>query len=158
MGATSHWLRRNSQHRTDRLEHVPVVPVRRHVESLLAVDDRARLQSTRRPTRLTGGHLGFYTTKPLKPAGVARLAFDILRGRLRENADVTETTGTAVDLYVGELLGMGVDSTNPASRLHMSQGATYRWLVRNAERFGFVPYLYEPWHWEYVGPEASYAP
>ncbi len=48
---------------------------------------------------LTGGHLGFYTTNPLKPAGVARLAFDILRGKLRENADVTEMTGTAVDLH-----------------------------------------------------------
>jgi diacylglycerol kinase family enzyme len=45
-----------------------------------------------------GGHLGFYTTNPLKPVGVARLAFDILRGKLRENADVTEMTGTAVDL------------------------------------------------------------
>ncbi|AQR62095.1 D-alanyl-D-alanine carboxypeptidase [Brevundimonas sp. LM2] len=65
-------------------------------------------------------------------------------------------TGTAVDLYVGELLGMGVDSTHPASRLHMSQGATYRWLVKNAGRFGFVPYLYEPWHWEWVGPSTPY--
>ena len=65
-------------------------------------------------------------------------------------------TGTAVDLYVGQLLGMGVDSTNPASRQHMTQGATYRWLVRNAGRFGFVPYLYEPWHWEWVGASASY--
>lgn len=48
---------------------------------------------------LSGGHLGFYTTAPLKPAGVARLAADILRGRLRDNADVTEMTGTAVDLH-----------------------------------------------------------
>ena len=32
-------------------------------------------------------------------------------------------TGTAVDLYVGQLLGMGVDSTDPASRQHMTQGA-----------------------------------
>ena len=70
---------------------------------------------------LTGGHLGFYTTQPLKPAGVAKLALDILRGRLRENADVTEMTGTAVDLHFpkvdgtincvidGELLPMGRD-------------------------------------------------
>ncbi|MFC3075888.1 diacylglycerol/lipid kinase family protein [Shinella pollutisoli] len=70
---------------------------------------------------ISGGHLGFYTTAPLKPAGVARLAADILRGRLRENADVTEMTGTAVDLHFpsvdrsincvidGELLPMGRD-------------------------------------------------
>lgn len=60
-------------------------------------------------------------------------------------------TGAAVDLYVGHIEGLGVDSTHPDSRRHMSQGATYRWLVRNAGRFGFVPYVYEPWHWEYVG-------
>ena len=64
-------------------------------------------------------------------------------------------TGTAVDLYVGQLFDMGVDSTLPASRLHMTRGATYRWLVRNAGRFGFVPYVYEPWHWEWIGPPAA---
>jgi len=60
-------------------------------------------------------------------------------------------TGTAIDLYVGQIEGLGVDSTNPASRQHMTRGATYRWLVQNAGRFGFVPYVYEPWHWEWVG-------
>lgn len=59
-------------------------------------------------------------------------------------------TGTAVDLYVGQIVGLGVDDTSPASRLHMTQGATYRWLVKNAGRFGFAPYVFEPWHWEYV--------
>ena len=66
-------------------------------------------------------------------------------------------TGTAVDLYVGQMGEMGVDNTSPASRLHMSRGATYRWLVRNAGRFGFVPYVYEPWHWEWVSPTGGYA-
>lgn len=61
-------------------------------------------------------------------------------------------TGTAVDLYVGHAPGLGVDDTSPASRLHMSQTPTYQWLVRNAGRFGFVNYVYEPWHWEWVGP------
>jgi LAS superfamily LD-carboxypeptidase LdcB len=65
-------------------------------------------------------------------------------------------TGTAVDLYVGQAAGLGVDSTSPASRLHMSRGATYRWLVRNAGRFGFVPYAFEPWHWEWVSPAGGY--
>lgn len=60
-------------------------------------------------------------------------------------------TGAAVDLFVGQAPGFGVDSTDPAARLHLSRTATYRWLVANAGRFGFVPYLYEPWHWEYVG-------
>ena len=65
-------------------------------------------------------------------------------------------TGTAVDLYVGQLMDLGVDNTSPASRQHMSRGATYRWLVRNGGRFGFVPYAYEPWHWEWVSPTGGY--
>jgi D-alanyl-D-alanine carboxypeptidase len=64
-------------------------------------------------------------------------------------------TGTAVDLYVGHAPGLGVDDTSPASRLYMSQTPTYLWLVRNAGRFGFVNYVYEPWHWEWVGPTSE---
>lgn len=60
-------------------------------------------------------------------------------------------TGAAIDLFVGQLAGFDVDSTDPAARLALSRTPTYRWLVANAGRFGFVPYLYEPWHWEYVG-------
>lgn len=71
---------------------------------------------------------------------------------LRRAVCSAHRTGTAVDLYVGQYFGMGVDSTNPASRAYMARTATYRWLVANAGRFGFVPYVYEPWHWEYVEP------
>lgn len=60
-------------------------------------------------------------------------------------------TGTALDIYVGHLIGYGVDSTHSHNRRYMSQTATYRWLVNNAHRFGFVPYAFEPWHWEFVG-------
>lgn len=62
-------------------------------------------------------------------------------------------TGAAVDLYVGHLEGLGVDSTRPESRAYMSRTPTYMWLVKNAGRFGFVPYAFEPWHWEYIGGE-----
>ncbi|KQV43486.1 MULTISPECIES: diacylglycerol kinase family protein [unclassified Rhizobium] len=48
---------------------------------------------------VTGGHLGFYTAPPLKPAGVAKLAVDILRGKFRDSAIITETSGQAVDLH-----------------------------------------------------------
>lgn len=67
-------------------------------------------------------------------------------------------TGAAIDLYVGQAPGMGVDNTNPKSRLAMARGQTYRWLVANAPRFGFVPYVYEPWHWEWTGAHAYRAP
>ena len=56
-------------------------------------------------------------------------------------------TGRALDLYVG---GDPV-STKDANRAVQTQTRVYRWLVRNAESFGFQPYYYEPWHWEYVG-------
>ncbi len=55
-------------------------------------------------------------------------------------------TGRALDLYVG---GEPVD-TRDSNRALQVQTRVYRWLVRNAERFGFRPYCYEPWHWEYV--------
>lgn len=64
-------------------------------------------------------------------------------------------TGTAIDLYVGHAFGFGVDSTDFYNRLHQSRGAAYRWLVRNAARFGFTPYVYEPWHWEWTGEPSS---
>lgn len=89
-------------------------------------------------------------------ADAARCAAERNCDGLRRAVCSPHRTGTAVDLYVGQLFDMGVDNTSPASRQHMTQGATYRWLVRNAGRFGFVPYLYEPWHWEWVGPASSY--
>ena len=56
-------------------------------------------------------------------------------------------SGRALDLYVG---GEPVD-TKDHNRAIQVQTPVYQWLVRNADRFGFRPYYYEPWHWEYVG-------
>jgi D-alanyl-D-alanine carboxypeptidase len=55
-------------------------------------------------------------------------------------------TGRALDLYVG---GDPVD-TRDSNRAVQVETRVYKWLVSNAERFGFRPYFYEPWHWEYV--------
>ena len=55
-------------------------------------------------------------------------------------------TGRALDLYVG---GEPVE-TRDSNRAIQVQTPVYQWLVRNAERFGFRPYCFEPWHWEYV--------
>jgi len=55
-------------------------------------------------------------------------------------------TGRALDVYVG---GEPVD-TQDSNRALQVQTRVYQWLVRNAERYGFRPYCYEPWHWEYV--------
>lgn len=55
-------------------------------------------------------------------------------------------TGQALDIYVG---GEPV-TTKDANRLIQVQTPAYKWLVKNANRFGFYNYFYEPWHWEYV--------
>ena len=55
-------------------------------------------------------------------------------------------TGRALDLYVG---GEPVD-TQDSNRAIQVETRVYQWLVRNADRFGFRPYCFEPWHWEYV--------
>src|SRR5688572_11947216 len=55
-------------------------------------------------------------------------------------------TGNALDIYVG---GEPV-STKDENRAVQVQTPEYKWLVKNASRFGFYPYFYEPWHWEYV--------
>jgi LAS superfamily LD-carboxypeptidase LdcB len=63
-------------------------------------------------------------------------------------------TGRALDIYVG---GDPVD-THDYNRAIQTNTSVYKWLVRNAARFGFYPYYYEPWHWEYIptnGPAAA---
>lgn len=60
-------------------------------------------------------------------------------------------TGLAADLYVGKAEGFPADSTADPNRLFMTRTATYRWLLANAMRFGFVNYPFEPWHWEWTG-------
>jgi D-alanyl-D-alanine carboxypeptidase len=54
-------------------------------------------------------------------------------------------SGRALDLYVG---GDPV-STKDDNRILQTRTPVYRWLVKNAGKFGFRPYFYEPWHWEY---------
>ena len=61
-------------------------------------------------------------------------------------------TGHALDIYVG---GEPV-STQDANRLIQINTPIYQWLVKNADKFGFKPYFYEPWHWEYA-PDSLYA-
>ncbi|CAN5210740.1 hypothetical protein BH20ACI1_BH20ACI1_19080 [soil metagenome] len=55
-------------------------------------------------------------------------------------------TGRALDIYVG---GEPV-STQDNNRLIQINTPVYQWLVKNADKFGFKPYFYEPWHWEYA--------
>ncbi len=60
-------------------------------------------------------------------------------------------TGLAMDVYLGAAPGFVPESSADANRLFQSRTAVYRWLVANASRFGFTPYPFEPWHWEWTG-------
>jgi zinc D-Ala-D-Ala carboxypeptidase len=66
------------------------------------------------------------------------------RAALAKNSP--HSTGHALDIYVGGEPVKTLDS----NRLVQVQTPAYKWLVKNAEKFGFYPYFYEPWHWEYV--------
>jgi D-alanyl-D-alanine carboxypeptidase len=60
-------------------------------------------------------------------------------------------TGLAIDLILGAAPGFEDDSSVDANRLYQSRTPAYRWLVANARRFGFINYVFEPWHWEWTG-------
>ena len=67
-------------------------------------------------------------------------------GRAALAVNSPHSTGYAIDIYVGGEPVKTVDS----NRLIQVQTPAYKWLVKNAHKFGFYPYFYEPWHWEYV--------
>lgn len=58
-------------------------------------------------------------------------------------------TGLAMDFYLGSAPGFDLASTAHQNRVWQAQTPAYRWLAANAGRFGFKPYPYEPWHWEW---------
>ncbi|HEX3945254.1 MAG TPA: M15 family metallopeptidase [Rhizomicrobium sp.] len=64
-------------------------------------------------------------------------------------------TALAMDVNLGAAPGFTPDSSADINRLFISKSPAYRWLVKNAGRFGFVNYPFEPWHWEFVGRAAS---
>ena len=68
-------------------------------------------------------------------------------GRVALAKNSPHSTGHALDIYVGGEPVKTLDS----NRVIQVQTPVYKWLVKNAHRFGFYPYFYEPWHWEYVG-------
>jgi hypothetical protein len=81
---------------------------------------------------------------PEYQAGLREKAGNPSRATLAVNSP--HFTGRAMDVYVG---GDPV-STADANRALQVETPAYKWLARNAKRFGFRPYFYEPWHWEYV--------
>ncbi|CAN7537316.1 D-alanyl-D-alanine carboxypeptidase family protein [Phenylobacterium sp. LjRoot225] len=91
-------------------------------------------------------------------------AYDAARCATQNNCNGRERatcsphrTGLAMDLYLGHAPGFSADSSADANRLYLAESPAYRWLLANADRFGFVNYPFEPWHWEWTG-ESPKAP
>ena len=72
------------------------------------------------------------------------------QGRVRTICSA-HRTGLAMDVFIDAAPGFGPDSSADANRLVMARSPLYRWMVANAGSFGFVNYVYEPWHWEWIG-------
>ena len=60
--------------------------------------------------------------------------------------------------------GLALDINTASRSAHFETTATYRWLIENCWRYGFIlrypkdaedktEIIYEPWHWRYVGVE-----
>jgi D-alanyl-D-alanine carboxypeptidase len=60
-------------------------------------------------------------------------------------------TGLALDIYVGQAPGLAPDSSADLNRRALVRTRLYAWLLANAPRYGFVNYVFEPWHWEWTG-------
>ncbi len=89
---------------------------------------------------------------------------------LKAQYKVTYGTGankfSAEQGYSEHQLGTAVDFTTPAlgaSFEKFDSTTAYNWLTENAYKYGFVLsypkgnsyYIYEPWHWRYVGVELA---
>jgi LAS superfamily LD-carboxypeptidase LdcB len=85
------------------------------------------------------------------PAEEAQRCADAACNTLTRARCSAHRTGLALDLYLEPAPGQDATSTAQANRRHMAETPEYRWLVANAAAFGFLPYPYEPWHWEWTG-------
>ncbi|TCR93126.1 diacylglycerol kinase family protein [Rhizobium sp. BK376] len=121
---------------------------RRHVSAISVSNNPFGQNTLFYADDLTTGTLGFYTAKPMKPLGVARLAVDMLRGRFRENADLKVMHTQMLDLHFpkmspkancvmdGELSPLAQDVSlraHPGELKVMVRQGTARRLAREAE-------------------------
>lgn len=112
----------------------------------MVADARARLGPAAAPPMLT-----IFSGFRDPAADAARCAAQGNCDGMRRAVCSPHRTGTALDIVVGNAPGHPVDSTADVNRRAMSRTPAYRWLVANAHRYGFAPYAFEPWHWEWTG-------
>lgn len=85
-----------------------------------------------------------------------------LKGQFTQTYGISANTFSADQGFSEHQLGTAVDLTNPAvggAFSSFANTADYRWLLKNAYKYGFVLsypennsfYIFEPWHWRFVG-------
>lgn len=86
----------------------------------------------------------------MKTSDPAAVAVRYKRRTLAPPGTNVHATGRALDLHVGGSL-----SSAPANVAAQRANPAFKWLACHAARFGFHPYLPEPWHWEYTRPSGG---
>lgn len=89
-----------------------------------------------------------------------------LKGQFTQVYGSGANTFSADQGYSEHQLGTTVDITTPAvggTSQTFAQTEAYEWLLKNAYRYGFILsypennsfYVFEPWHWRFVGTELA---
>lgn len=89
-----------------------------------------------------------------------------LKGQFTQIYGTGANTFSADQGYSEHQLGTTVDLTTPevgGTYLSFKDTAAYQWLLDNAYRYGFILsypeenefYVYEPWHWRFVGVDLA---
>lgn len=89
-----------------------------------------------------------------------------LKGQFTQQYGTGANTFSADQGYSEHQLGTTVDIVDPetaAATQAFAETAAYEWLQDNAHRYGFVLsypegneyYIFEPWHWRFVGEELA---
>lgn len=120
-------------------------------EAYLAMVAHARADGIEAPLlRLNDGYRTRERQEELFKAAVARYGSEE-EARLWVAKFSNHETGRAIDLYLG-----GSNDRAHALDGSLRQLPAYKWLEKNARRYGFYPYDNpwpgEPWHWEYNPP------
>ena len=121
-------------------------------EALKALVCAARADGIKAPQLLpTGGLSGFRSPKQqesLRSSSEATHGSQNLGKWVAKPGFSAHQSGRAIDFYLG--------IPNRRSNVEkLKKRAAYKWMVANAQRFGFYPYPAEPWHWEYNPPAAK---
>ena len=89
---------------------------------------------------------------------VTRKYGSLAEGRKKVAYNSPHETGLAIDFGYGGVAPYfkAIDNPFGLSNAQQKQTPFYKWLVKNAHKFGLTPYKYEAWHWEVNIPKYAW--